>query len=118
MNAAGILVRARDTRRYLFLQEHDGTWVTPGGRVERGETSFKAALRELEEETGYLGEITVECDACAISTAGGVYVLYRGSVPREFMVLLSHEHKKSIWRSVGYFPKPLHWGLEELLSCH
>ena len=32
-----------------------GAWAFPGGFVERGEDPLKAALRELEEETGLIG---------------------------------------------------------------
>lgn len=114
MNAAGILLRARDTKRYLFLQqERDGVWVTPGGHIERGETPVRAAIRELAEETGYYGEIEIESEACAVDG----YVLFRGSVAREFVVRLSYEHEDSIWVKRGSFPRALHWGLRELLSC-
>ena len=33
-------------------------WVIPGGHKEPGETTEKACLRELKEETGYEGKIT------------------------------------------------------------
>jgi 8-oxo-dGTP pyrophosphatase MutT (NUDIX family) len=38
--------RAADMRR------HAGQWSLPGGRVEPGETTLEAALRELDEELG------------------------------------------------------------------
>ncbi|MDX1641074.1 MAG: NUDIX domain-containing protein [Balneolaceae bacterium] len=42
---------------YLLLkrargQKYDGQWRMIGGKVEEGETYWKAALRELAEETG------------------------------------------------------------------
>lgn len=54
----------------------EGTWSLPGGRVEPGEFSESAVLRELEEETGgtavldrYVGEVVRD------SPDGGRYVI-------------------------------------------
>jgi 8-oxo-dGTP diphosphatase len=39
---------------------HDGEtyWTLPGGKIEQGESPAQAAIRELQEETGIIGEVT------------------------------------------------------------
>jgi|TARA_B100001741_G_scaffold291068_1_gene270989 8-oxo-dGTP diphosphatase len=56
-------VAARVIRKGLILlvQEangaHKGKWGLPKGRVDQGESPEAAALRELNEETGYGGQV-------------------------------------------------------------
>lgn len=74
--AAGVLVLAPDPRTgadtaLMLLRsggsDHPWEWVTPGGRVEAGETVAEAAARECEEECGLavepgkLGEPWTRC---------------------------------------------------------
>lgn len=56
INAAGILQISK-AGRALFLKRGNGgdcpgTWCIPGGRIEDGETTIAAAIRETMEETG------------------------------------------------------------------
>ncbi len=57
-------VALTDGDRVLMVREKSGEWNLPGGRVRRGETPMRAAVREAREETG----LRVRLDALA-----GVY---------------------------------------------
>ncbi len=54
--ALAVLVRNRQVLLVRRANPPDqGLWGFPGGRIERGETVFAAAERELAEETGLVG---------------------------------------------------------------
>ncbi len=40
------------TKRAIGLSKHAGQWALPGGRIDDGENSEEAAVRELQEEIG------------------------------------------------------------------
>ena len=57
---AGCVVYRNDKDRVRFLVISSSTgehWVLPKGHIDPGETPETTALRELEEETGVVGEI-------------------------------------------------------------
>jgi 8-oxo-dGTP pyrophosphatase MutT (NUDIX family) len=58
-HAGAVVFRPRDNRPlYLVVSSSDGAnWVLPKGHIEPGESPETAALRELREEAGVVGEI-------------------------------------------------------------
>jgi len=60
-HAGAVVFRQRnDEVLYLVVSSSDGlNWVLPKGHIDPGETPEIAALRELEEEAGIIGEIVV-----------------------------------------------------------
>jgi 8-oxo-dGTP diphosphatase len=49
-DSAFVVLQSED--RVLIVQPRSGRWQLPGGRLERGESPRRAALREVREETG------------------------------------------------------------------
>ena len=47
-----VLAVVRHDGRYLLVEERDGTYYLPAGRVEAGENLMAAAVRETAEEAG------------------------------------------------------------------
>jgi 8-oxo-dGTP pyrophosphatase MutT (NUDIX family) len=58
-HAGAVVFRKRDHQvLYLVVSSSDGlNWVLPKGHIDPGETPETAALRELQEEAGIVGEI-------------------------------------------------------------
>jgi|CXWL01.1.fsa_nt_gi 8-oxo-dGTP pyrophosphatase MutT (NUDIX family) len=51
-SAGGVLMR---NEQILLIVSKSGHWRLPKGRLEKGETSVEAAIRETREETGVMG---------------------------------------------------------------
>ncbi|MCF8360131.1 MAG: NUDIX domain-containing protein [Prolixibacteraceae bacterium] len=48
-----VLMLSRHEEKYVFVRHKlRETWELPAGRIEKGETPYEAACRELYEETG------------------------------------------------------------------
>jgi 8-oxo-dGTP pyrophosphatase MutT (NUDIX family) len=56
-NAVLVVVPLEGQDRYLVVEERDGTWYLPAGRVEPSESLLAAAVRETEEEAGVRVEL-------------------------------------------------------------
>lgn len=69
-----------DDGRLLLIRRGNppaqGQWSLPGGRVESGERSEEAVVRELQEETGLIGAVERHVGAIRRDApGGGVYVI-------------------------------------------
>jgi 8-oxo-dGTP diphosphatase len=64
-----------------FTASSDGMWTLPGGGIEFGEDPRDGALRELEEETGLLGDIVELAD---VDSWAGHFVDPEDGIPTDF----------------------------------
>jgi dATP pyrophosphohydrolase len=105
-----LLVVTRPGPEFLVLlrsPEKHGYWNPAAGGIEAGETPTKAALRELEEETGLLRPVTVEPLPLELGyrrpeESGGFWVpLYAFWVeaPEGWEPTLNEEHVEYRWCS-------------------
>jgi 8-oxo-dGTP pyrophosphatase MutT (NUDIX family) len=56
--ACGVLAADEQGRILLQRRRDTGQWAIPMGKMELGETPSQCAIRETEEETGVLTEVT------------------------------------------------------------
>jgi 8-oxo-dGTP pyrophosphatase MutT (NUDIX family) len=113
--AAGCIIVAEDTGRWCLQQRSDsvsdpGVWSTWGGGVELGETLEDTVRRELAEEGGYRGDLTLDP-----LQSSPEYATFVARVPHEFKPTINHECKDWGWFDAGQWPDPLHPKLEPVL---
>lgn len=119
---AGCIIRAVDSGRMLVglrSEEVDEplTWGTWGGAVDPGEDPEMAVRREVAEETGYEGELSLSMLHTYRHPSGFVYETFMAEVPREFEPVLCWETCAARWVEAGGWPEPLHFGLADVIAA-
>lgn len=110
MHSAGCIV-FKETKRgryYLLLQNRSGYWDFPQGRIERDETAFNAAIRELREETGiemvhifelFKESISYHYFDCDQNKVEKTVDLFLACVDESTSITISSEHTAYEWLS-------------------
>ena len=126
VRSAGIIVyrKRNDALEYLLLLYPGGYWEFPKGKLELGETKEQAAHRELKEETNLEADILpgfAETISYTFKDRQGLPVLkevyfFVGEAKSD-NVILSHEHRDSLWLSFeGSMQRIMHKNAQELLT--
>ena len=116
---SGVALRDPDGN-LLFVKrngtgDHAGTWAFPGGYARTGESDEAAAIRELEEEIGFLlrQPLKVRFDSPGSDFNFSTFV---HDVDCQFDPMLNDESTEFAWRSMDDLPKPLHPGISAALE--
>ncbi len=79
IEAAGAVVVSADERLLLVRRGRPpaaGEWTLPGGRVEAGESSDAAVLRELREETAIEGRVVASLGVVEIARESVTFAIH------------------------------------------
>lgn len=104
------LVALRETDagwQVLLMKRADtlaGTWCQVAGKIEEGETTWQAALRELKEETGLTPDAFYSADICeqfyeADRDAITMAPVFVAIISPDAAVTLNQEHSAYLWLS-------------------
>ena len=119
--AAGCIFLSKDTGRILLAHRSNEvdyepeTWGTWGGKIDGSETPAQAVEREVEEETGYTDLFKLH-PLYVFKDGEFEYHNYLVIVQFEFTPQLNWENDDSAWVEYGNWPKPLHFGMVELIN--
>jgi len=121
--AVGVLIYAKDTKKWLFtqrssLESSPLTWSVPGGGAEMGENPWQTVCRETIEEIGHDISSAPHVKIWSMTTRlpNSTYCMMAAVVPHEFKPTLSWESNDSIWCELSDMPEPKHIGMKALLS--
>jgi 8-oxo-dGTP diphosphatase len=110
---------------FLFLKRagaHEGgTWCTPGGHIDYGETPVETAIRETKEETGITlagGKIVGITNDVFEGTPNHYVTLWvlPDAVGDEGVTLKEDESSEYGWFPIDALPSPLFRSTENLLN--
>jgi len=120
---AGCVFYAEDTKKICIQKrsphvKEPGTWGTFGGAIEEGETPVEGLKREIQEETSYKG--TKKIVTLNVYKNGNFsFHNFVVRVPKEFKPKAEPEHAWETsghkWTTIDKLPKPLHFGMKNLL---
>lgn len=102
---AGLLILEQKTNRVLLLLRAWGVsdpdvWGIPGGRVDEGKSTYKAAIRETREECGIIKNLEMsKLPPYIWKHPDGTFKFYTylATVPRPFRPSLNWENTTFIW---------------------
>lgn len=125
--AAFVLKKERGRAKHLLIRRTGkrlrGHWQMVAGKIEKGETAWQAALREIKEETGlkvrelYSAD-TVEVYYSASEDLIDVTPVFVALVNTKARVRLSDEHDTFAWLTAAQAEKRLVFAEQRRILAH
>lgn len=116
-NGAGALFISAKTGRVLLNMRaphktHRNQWSLWGGMFETGETAKDCLMREIEEEAGFIPEISkiYPFDIYESKDKSFRYYTFVCVVQNEFVPQINNEAIGYCWMKLGEWPMPMHQG--------
>ncbi len=110
-------VFSTDSQRVLLFKREDfRIWALPGGTIEAGETPEQAAIREVQEETGFEVAIDRFVGCYHFPQHGNTRYVYRGHVTGGQAIERGPETAAVAWFPVAEIPRPMAPGTLEVIA--
>ena len=94
-----ILYKYRNCWQLLLIKDMSGKWTFPKGKIEKGESSLEAAVREIKEEVGLFDLSMVE----RLSSVSYTYKR-KGTVKKTvdyYLFVSTSEHRLTLQKEEG-----------------
>jgi len=123
IRASGCILLSEDTHRILLQlrrpdRKNKNYWSFWGGSSEPGELPIQTIERELEEELGFLPDITkfYPIHKMVSNDESFEYDTFLATVSAEFIPIINNESEGYAWVNYDRYPAPLHPGAKLVLQ--
>jgi len=121
ITCSGALFYSLDSQRFLFLHrtrgKHSNVWGIAGGNLEKLETAWQGAEREIREEIGEVDILKIiPLEKFLARDNDFSFHTYLCIIEKEFIPDLNLEHDGYAWVAYKKWPRPLHYGLKNTLQ--
>jgi len=123
IRASGCILLSENTKRILLQlrkpdRKNKNYWGFWGGKQEGQELPVQTIERELEEELGFLPDITkfIPIHKMVSNDESFEYDTFLATVPQEFTPNINGESEGYAWVNYDRYPVPLHPGAKIVLQ--